>query len=64
MRGGDAPAGGLFDETATKQIDLIDAIAVASRDDGRDARFISREAALAGADKPTEYADLVASCKG
>lgn len=42
---------------------LFDAIAVASRDDGRDVRFITREQALAEAGKPTEYADLVASCK-
>lgn len=43
---------------------LFDSIAVASREDGRDVRLMSREAALTEADKPTEYADLVASCKG
>lgn len=63
LRGGDAPAGGPFDETVTKQPDLIDAIAVASRDDGRDVRFVSREQALEEAGKPESYADIVASCK-
>jgi hypothetical protein len=43
---------------------LFDSVAVATRDDGRDVRFISRDAALAEADKPAEHADLVAACKG
>ncbi|MBP1296613.1 hypothetical protein [Bradyrhizobium elkanii] len=42
---------------------LFDSIAIASRDDGRDVRFISRDAALAEAEKPGEYADLVAACQ-
>lgn len=63
LRGGDAPAGGLFDETVTRQPDLIDAIAVAAREDGRDVRFISRADALAEAEKPESYADLVQACK-
>lgn len=42
---------------------LFDSLAVSTRDDGRDVRFISRADALAEADKPAEYADLVASCK-
>jgi hypothetical protein len=49
---------------APKEPSLFDSIAVAGRDDGRDVRFISREAALAEAGKPSEHADLVASCKG
>jgi hypothetical protein len=43
---------------------LFESIAVASREDGRDVRFLSREAALAEADKPIGHADLVANCKG
>ncbi|MGY3392929.1 hypothetical protein ACVWW6_005520 [Bradyrhizobium sp. USDA 3311] len=49
-------------ETAS-QGGLFDSLAVSTRDDGRDVRFISREDALAEAEKPAEYADLVASCK-
>ncbi|OKO68418.1 hypothetical protein AC629_42135 [Bradyrhizobium sp. NAS80.1] len=45
------------------QAGLFDSLAVSTRDDGRDVRFISRADALAEADKPAEYADLVASCK-
>jgi hypothetical protein len=45
------------------QASLFDSVAVSTRDDGRDVRFISRDEALAEADKPAEYADLVASCK-
>jgi hypothetical protein len=49
--------------TSAIEPDLFDSLAVASRDDGRDARFISRQAALEEADKPSSYADLVSSCK-
>lgn len=50
--------------TAPAERGLFDQVAVAAREDGKDARFISREAALAEADKPALHADLVASCKG
>jgi hypothetical protein len=65
LRGGEqAPAaGGLFDEGARKQVDLLDAIAVSERSDGAGARFISREAALEEADKSAFHADLVKACK-
>ena len=58
LRGGDAEPGGLFGD-ASKQTDLIDAIAVALRTDGQDVRFISREAALEEANKPADYANIV-----
>lgn len=49
--------------TDKAQPSLFDSIAVATRDDGRDARFVSRDQALAGADRAAEHADLIASCK-
>lgn len=51
-------------ENKAAEPDLFNSMAVASREDGRDVRFISRDQALAEADKPTEHADIVASCKG
>ncbi|KIZ47397.1 MULTISPECIES: hypothetical protein [Rhodopseudomonas] len=50
--------------SARKPATLFEALAVSERPDGRDTRFISRDAALAEADKSAEHADLVASCKG
>ncbi|MDQ2080560.1 hypothetical protein RA307_10235 [Xanthobacteraceae bacterium Astr-EGSB] len=46
---------------AASEPSLFDAFAIASREDGRDVRFIGREAALEEAGKPTQYqyADLV-----
>ncbi len=65
LEGGNAPPpeGGLFDRNATKQTDLIDSIAVAAREDGKDVRFISRAAALEEADRSAFHADLVKACK-
>ncbi|MCC6890169.1 MAG: hypothetical protein IT536_16695 [Hyphomicrobiales bacterium] len=42
---------------------LFSAVAVASREDGADTRFITRKQALDEADAPARHADLVASCK-
>ena len=65
MRGGEAPppAGGLFDTGAQAQIDLLDAIPVAKREDAADARFVDPRAALADAERTGFHADLVAECK-
>jgi predicted kinase len=65
LRGGDAapPAGGLFDDGARAQVDLLDAIAVSDRADGKGTRFISRDAALEEADRSALHADLIKSCK-
>lgn len=43
---------------------LFDAVPMGSRDDGRDARLLTREAALAEADRVELYSDLVAACRG
>lgn len=42
---------------------LFDSLAVATRDDGRDVRFVPRDQALADAARVEDHADLVASCK-
>jgi hypothetical protein len=63
MRGGDAPAGGLFDEAARTQRDLIDMIPAASREDGKDARLVQRVDTMADADRELFAADLTKGCK-
>jgi hypothetical protein len=65
MQGGDAapPAGGLFDEGARAQTDLLDAVALPSRDDPGGTRLVSREDALAETDQLGFAADLVKACK-
>jgi len=45
------------------QPSLFDHLAVATRDDGRDVRFVPRDQALADAARVEDHADLVASCK-
>lgn len=42
---------------------LFDHLAVATRDDGRDVRFVPRDQAMADAMRVEDHADLVASCK-
>jgi hypothetical protein len=63
LTGGDAPAGGLFDDNARAQTDIFDLVPLGSRDDGGDARLVTREAAIAEVDKVDFAADLVASCR-
>lgn len=65
LQGGDAapPAGGLFDDAARQQVDLMDALPLASRDDPTGTRLVSQADALAEADQLGFSADLVKACK-
>lgn len=63
LRGGNAPAGGLFDDAARQQLDLVDAIAASPRADGAELRLKTREVALAEGERPGFLADLVKSCR-
>lgn len=63
MRGGNAPAGGLFDDAARAQRDLIDMIPDASRADGKDARLVQSSDGVADADRDLFAADLTKGCK-
>jgi hypothetical protein len=56
------------DETAApaaepKEPSLFDGLAIASREDGKDMQLLTRETALADADRTEMHADLFASCK-
>jgi hypothetical protein len=65
LQGGDTapPAGGLFDDGARQQIDLMDALPLPGRDDPTGTRLASRQEALAEADQLGFAADLVKACK-
>jgi hypothetical protein len=56
-------AGDIVPRAPDAEPSLFDAVAVAARPDGNDTRLMSREAALAEADKPALYGDLIEACK-
>jgi hypothetical protein len=62
LRGGDAapPAGGLFDETARDQVDMLDLLPTVTRDGT--ATVLRREEAIAAVERKGLFGDLVASC--
>lgn len=62
MRGGDRPAGGMFDETKTKQIDIWDTIPL-SRDADGTVRHVTYDELVADAERDDFFGDLIASCK-
>lgn len=62
LRGGDAapPAGGLFDETARDQVDMLDLLPTVTQDGA--ATMVRREEAIAAVEREGLFGDLVASC--
>lgn len=62
LQGGDAPPGGLFDDGARAQSDLLDAIPLESRD-STGTRLVSKADALAEAERTAFHADLIKACK-
>ncbi len=62
LRGGDAAAGGLFDETVTKQMDIADLIPAGKDADGNDLH-VSHAQLIEDADRDDFFGDLIASCK-
>jgi hypothetical protein len=65
LQGGNAapPAGGLFDDGARQQADLMDQLPLPSRDDPSGTRLASRQDALVEAEQLGFGADLVKACK-
>lgn len=61
LRGGDAAAGGLFDDTARAQTDLLDMIPI-ERNDGTPG-LAPPEVVIADAERQLALADLVKSCR-
>lgn len=62
MRGGDRPAGGLFDEAKTKQLDIADMIP-AGKDAQGNAMHVSHAELIEAADRDDYFGDLIASCR-
>lgn len=62
LRGGDKPAGGMFDETKTKQPDMWDAIPAARTADGG-VSHVTHAELVDDAARDELFGDLIASCK-
>lgn len=62
MRGGDAAAGGLFDAGARGQMDIADLIPAGTDADGKPL-YTTHADLVADAQRDTDLADLIASCK-
>jgi hypothetical protein len=62
MRGGDAPAGGMFDDTKTKQIDMWDVMPAAKQADGT-VSHVTHAELLEDAQRDDMFGDLISSCK-
>lgn len=62
MRGGNAAPGGLFDDTKTKQLDIMDMIPAGTDADGN-VRHVSHADMIDDADRHDFFGDLIASCK-
>lgn len=62
MRGGNKAAGGLFDETVTKQMDIMDMIPAGTDADGRPLH-VSHADLIEEAERADFFGDLIASCK-
>lgn len=62
MRGGDAPAGGMFDDTKTKQIDMWDVMPAAKKADGT-VSHVTHAELVEDAQRDDMFGDLISSCK-
>jgi hypothetical protein len=62
LRGGDKPAGGMFDDTKTRQIDMWDVMPAAKKADGT-VSHVTHAELLEDAQRDDMFGDLISSCK-